>query len=77
VVSSKSTERIQFRGSLCYLAFKKTIGPQKGELLRDILLGWQVPKPIFNRGGQGCRIISVEKFYIRGLLEEPTISGAS
>jgi hypothetical protein len=47
---------------LCYLAFNKTIGPQKGELLRDILPGRQVPKPIFDCGGQGGRIISVAIF---------------
>jgi hypothetical protein len=59
VVSSRSTKRIQFEENLCYLAFNKTIGPQKGELLRDILPGRQVPKPIFDRRGQDCGIISV------------------
>ena len=58
VVSSKSTKKIQYEENLCYLAFKKTIGPQKGKLLLDIIPGRQVAKPIFNRGGQGCGIIS-------------------
>ena len=59
VVSSKSTKRIHSEENLCYLAFNKTIGPQKGELLRDILPGRQVPKPIFDRLGQDCGIIPV------------------
>ena len=45
VVSSKSTKRVQFEKNLCYLAFIKTIGLQKGELLQDILPEGQVPKP--------------------------------
>jgi hypothetical protein len=34
---------------------------KKGELLRDSLSGPQVPKLIFNGGGQGCCIIPVNK----------------
>jgi hypothetical protein len=46
-LSSKFTKKIQFEENLCYLAFKKTIGPQKGGLLLDIIPGRQVAKPIF------------------------------
>jgi hypothetical protein len=34
VASLKFTKRIEFKESLCYPALKKTIRPQKGELLR-------------------------------------------
>jgi hypothetical protein len=64
VVSSKSTKKIQSEENLWYLAFNKTIGPQKGELLGDILPGRQVPKPIFDRRGQDCGIIPVFYLYI-------------
>jgi hypothetical protein len=32
----KSTKKIPFEENLCYLAIKKAIRPQKGELLWDI-----------------------------------------
>jgi len=44
----KNLKKIQFEENFCYLEFKKTIAPQKAELLRDILPGRQVAKPIFN-----------------------------
>jgi hypothetical protein len=34
MVSLKSTKKVHFEGNLCCLAFKKTIGPQKEELIR-------------------------------------------
>ena len=45
VLSSKSTKKVQLEENLCYRAFYNTIGPQKGELLWDILPGRQVLKP--------------------------------
>jgi hypothetical protein len=36
VFSSKSTKKVQSEENLCYRAFNKMIGPQKGKLLRDI-----------------------------------------
>jgi hypothetical protein len=30
---------MQFKENVCYLAFKKTLGPQEEELLQDILSG--------------------------------------
>jgi hypothetical protein len=58
VVSSKSKKKIRLEENLCYLGLKRTVGPQKEGLLRDILPGWEVPQPILSCGGQSCRIIS-------------------
>jgi hypothetical protein len=31
---------------------------ETGETFSELNLGWDVPKPLFNRGGQDCGIIS-------------------
>ena len=32
---------------------------ETGETFSGLKLGWDVPKPFFDNGGRGCRIISV------------------
>ena len=60
VVSSKSTKMNRFKGKLCYCAFKKTIEALKGELLRISSPDDRFQTPFFDRGGEGCDIISAE-----------------
>jgi hypothetical protein len=55
VLCSKS-KKIYLEGNLSYLEFSQTIRLQKRNFSGSTP-GWQVPKTIFNRGGQGCRII--------------------
>jgi hypothetical protein len=50
---------MQHEENLCYPALNKTIGLQKGGLLRDILPGRQVPKPFFDCGVKAAIISDI------------------
>jgi len=57
-VCSKFVKKTHLEGNLCYLAFSKANGLQEGGISAGSNPGWKVPKPFFDCGGQGCRIIS-------------------
>jgi hypothetical protein len=55
---ANNLEKIYFEGNLCYSGSLKMIWPKQERPFSGLNLGWDVSKPFFDRGGQGCGIIS-------------------